>query len=334
MERFHADVRAVQATLQETREVLHCVGMDIAVHVLHSVVDDGVLVIILKTVVGFQFIAEDCSARFDAFADQRLKVFPLASVNVPRYDFAATLHHSEHNFFALRPAPSDRLSTLRFVHVPRFSADEGFVHFDFAAQFVESGFLHGKADAMQHEPRGFLGHLQSPMNLVGTDAVFATNEQPCSAEPLFESNRGILEDSAGFEREGGPMVAGIAFPYALFGEPRYRFGAALRTLYDTIRPAQFHHELSAVLEVREPDYRVSQGVWAFHGSSMRLISWNVKYVIAQFCAYAIGQKETGLVRADRVLGHKSSKRVQTGEPIVLVPDLRYPVDFITPDWEF
>jgi hypothetical protein len=33
----------------------------------------------------------------------------------------------------------------------------------------------------------------------------------------------------------------------------------------------------------------------------------------QFCAYALGLKEVGLVRADRVSGHKSSKRVQTGE---------------------
>ncbi len=33
-----------------------------------------------------------------------------------------------------------------------------------------------------------------------------------------------------------------------------------------------------------------------------------------FCAYAIGPKAIGLVRADRVLGRKSSKRVPPGEP--------------------
>ena len=34
----------------------------------------------------------------------------------------------------------------------------------------------------------------------------------------------------------------------------------------------------------------------------------------QFCAYAIGLKGIGLARAGCVLGYKSSKRVQTGEP--------------------
>ena len=34
----------------------------------------------------------------------------------------------------------------------------------------------------------------------------------------------------------------------------------------------------------------------------------------QFCAHALGLKEVGLVRAGRVSGRKSSKRVQTGEP--------------------
>jgi hypothetical protein len=34
----------------------------------------------------------------------------------------------------------------------------------------------------------------------------------------------------------------------------------------------------------------------------------------RFYAYAIGLKEVGLVRADCVSGHESSKRVQCGEP--------------------
>jgi len=34
------------------------------------------------------------------------------------------------------------------------------------------------------------------------------------------------------------------------------------------------------------------------------------------------------------IGRQSSKVVQCGESIVLVPDLRYPIDFITPGWEF
>jgi len=39
----------------------------------------------------------------------------------------------------------------------------------------------------------------------------------------------------------------------------------------------------------------------------------------QFCAHALGLKEVGLVRAGRVSGHESSKRVQTGEPDLKTP---------------
>ena len=67
-----------------------------------------------------------------------------------------------------------------------------------------------------------------------------------------------------------------------------------------------------VLAVREGSRLGTQSGWA-----------------CQFCAYTIGLKEIGLVRADRVLGRESSKRVQCGEPLVLVSDHRYLTDSIT-----
>ena len=45
-------------------------------------------------------------------------------------------------------------------------------------------------------------------------------------------------------------------------------------------------------------------------------------------------KGLALVRAEGDLCRKSSKRVQTEEPIVLVPCLRYLIDFIMRAWEF
>src|ERR1017187_3107162 len=41
---FHADVGPVQATLQETPEVFHCVRVNVAIHVLYGVIDNRVLV--------------------------------------------------------------------------------------------------------------------------------------------------------------------------------------------------------------------------------------------------------------------------------------------------
>jgi hypothetical protein len=50
--------------------------------------------------------------------------------------------------------------------------------------------------------------------------------------------------------------------------------------------------------------------------------------VRRFRAYAVGLEEVGLVRADRVLGRKSPKRVQTGEPNSIFRDVRYLIDFI------
>src|ERR1035437_1193333 len=194
VERLNADVRAMQTALQETPEILHGVGVDVPIHVFDGVVDDGVLIIAFKTIIGFQFIAKDGSARFDSFADQGLKVFLLSSIDVLRYDLAATLHHPEHNFFALRSAAGDFLGTLRLVHIPGLAADEGFVYFNFATQLIEAGSLHGKPNPVHHEPCGFLGDLQPAMDLEGTDAVLATDNQPSCAEPLLKRNRGVLKD--------------------------------------------------------------------------------------------------------------------------------------------
>jgi hypothetical protein len=91
VEGFHADVGSVQAALQETPEILHTIGVNVAVHILDRVIDNGVLVVGFQPIVGFQFVAEDRRARFDALTDQRLKVFFLARVHVTGNDLPASL---------------------------------------------------------------------------------------------------------------------------------------------------------------------------------------------------------------------------------------------------
>ena len=59
MKWLDTDVSSVKATLQQTPEVLHCVGVDIPVHVPDRVIDDSVLVVSLQTIVRLQFISED-----------------------------------------------------------------------------------------------------------------------------------------------------------------------------------------------------------------------------------------------------------------------------------
>jgi hypothetical protein len=287
VEGLNTDVGAVQATLQKTPEVFHRVGVNVAVNVLDGVVDDLVLIVGIQTVIGEQFIAEDGRASFDALADCALKFFLTASLNVVNNNLPATLNHSEHNFFPVRPATLNFFYSLALVHVPRLAADKGFIDFDFASELVKTLVLHCQTNPVKHEPRGLLGDAEPAMDLIGRDSVLATDEHPCCAEPLLKRNRRVLEDRISLEREGRTEMSGIALPNTCLREPSKFFGPASWASDFAVRPPQFNHELTAMLEVREPQNRVSESVWRFHVSSMHSILRNVKYVIAINSAQAL-----------------------------------------------
>ena len=69
VERFYRDVRALEPALEQAPEVLAPVGMDLAVNVRLSVVDDLMHVICAQPVVGLQCIRVDGRARRDVLAD-------------------------------------------------------------------------------------------------------------------------------------------------------------------------------------------------------------------------------------------------------------------------
>jgi hypothetical protein len=80
------------------------------------------------------------------------------------------------------------------MHIARFSSDEGFIGFDLARQFIARFVLMGQSDSVKHEPSGLLADAKSPMNLPGRYAVFGIGNQPHCRKPLFQTDRGILED--------------------------------------------------------------------------------------------------------------------------------------------
>lgn len=79
MEGFHADIGAVQLPLHQRPEVFHTVSVDIAIGILDGVIDDRVLVVFAQSIIGEQFIGEDCRASFDMFTDLALQ-FGLATI--------------------------------------------------------------------------------------------------------------------------------------------------------------------------------------------------------------------------------------------------------------
>jgi hypothetical protein len=280
VEGFHADVGALEAALQQRPEILHRVRVNVAVDILHGMVDNSVLEVRFQTIVGQEFITEDRRASLNTLANHALKFLLPASFNVIHDSLTAAFDHTKNNFFAVRSATLNFLRSLGFVHVPRLAADESLIDFDLASELVKTLILHRKADAVQHEPRGLLSDAQIPMDLIGTDSVLAADQHPCGAQPLFERDRGVLENSTRLQGERRAGVLRVTLPNALLGEIGKFLRSATRALYDAIRPAQRSHEIAAMLEVGEPENRISQSVWRFHGSSMPWKPWNVKYIIA------------------------------------------------------
>ena len=65
----------------------------------------------------------------------------------------------------------------------------------------EGDALHGKPDAVQHEPCGLLSDSQSAADFVGADSVLAVGKHPSSSKPLVQGDRAILENGSDLDRE-------------------------------------------------------------------------------------------------------------------------------------
>src|SRR5690349_21129201 len=101
------------------------------------------------------------------------------------------------------------------VHESRLSADEGLIDFDFTSELLkEISILHGKPDALLHEPRGLLGDAESAVNLVAADAVLAIGFHPNADQPLVQRQRRVLHDRARLDAEARLRMSDAAFPNA------------------------------------------------------------------------------------------------------------------------
>ena len=106
------------------------------------------------------------------------------------------------------------------------------------------------------------------MDFVAADSVFARNNEPRSREPLLKRDRRIFKGGSGLERKLSVIVFAVALPYALFSNPENLLRLAARALHYAVRPAQLHHELTAMLEVRKPYDGLLESIGHFHVSSM------------------------------------------------------------------
>jgi hypothetical protein len=81
--------------------------MDVAVHILDGMVYHGMTVVCFESLVGLQFIAENCCARFDVLSYLFLKFASTPIINYEGADVAATLHHSHYDGLIFAASSSD-----------------------------------------------------------------------------------------------------------------------------------------------------------------------------------------------------------------------------------
>jgi len=265
VERLHADVGPVQLPLNETPEVLHRVRVDVAPSILNRVIDDGVIVVRRKPVVGLQFVAEQRRSRRDMLAYPLLQVTLAPIGDVKGSHLAAALHNTERNGFIFAARARNDALTLHTVHVAGLAADERLVHFNLTGELGSSLVLHGFANPVQHEPRGFLRHAKVPSDLIAADTVAAIGNQPDSRKPLVETNSGLVEDRPDFD--GELLTAFAALPDAPRLEEHRLRSFAMRANH-AVRPTLGCKVVQSVVGIGEVLDGFGQCFGGFHASSV------------------------------------------------------------------
>src|SRR5262249_11826747 len=141
------------------------------------------------------------------------------------------------------------------------------IYFDWipaSAKFHKRAVLHGKPNAMQHEPCGLLSDSKSAAHFVRTNAILAVRNHPNSDKPLIERECRILKDSSYFDRELFLGVLGFAFPQTASGDESHLFASASGAFH-AIGPAALDHEGEAILWLGEINDGLLQTLGLFHG---------------------------------------------------------------------
>ena len=272
VERLDADIGAVQSALQEAPEVLHTIGVYVLIHVLDRVIDDGMFVFGLQSVVREQFVGEDRSASLDVLFNLRLQFFLSALLDVDRTDLTAALHHAHDDLFAFGTRTLDATCAYVLMHVPRFAADEGFIDLDFSAKLTGVLFLQRQPQPLEHEPARFLSDSGSAGDFVGANAVLAIGKHPHRKQPLVQGDWRVLKDSPDFDRELCFRVPSLTLP----DFARSNKGNVLRSTgrtYNPILPTPRREVIDAVHRIGKVDNRLLQGLrFARH-----------EYIMGQVC---------------------------------------------------
>ena len=251
MKRLNAYIRPVDTMLQQRPEVLKAVGMNASVDVFDGVIHNLMGVLSSESFVGEQRIGIERRTGFDMLLYFRLESGFLAVCNNSRLDATAALKDAHDRRLVLRSGAGDATGFLGEVHVPGLAADECFVGFDFARELDGGVIMQRHTNAVEHEPCALLCDPKGTGHFTGANAVFAVAENPVSAHPLIEAERGVFEDRSNLEAE--LLLASRAEPDLAGLDKGMLLRSAARAANYAVREPQIERVLESTVSVREVD---------------------------------------------------------------------------------
>lgn len=157
-------VDAGQTALEDRKVVLNGVGVDVAANVLVGPVVNGVMLeLTADAIVHRCTVGMHNGIPGDLLGHDRAQGLAADFVDVERADLPIAFDQREDFHLVIR-------ATSRPLVFAEFVPPIGFVYLDNLARSTEllgeDGVFHGFADAVSHEPSGFVGNVQHAMNLM------------------------------------------------------------------------------------------------------------------------------------------------------------------------
>ena len=264
VERLYRNVGALQSALQQTPKVLKPVGVDFPFRIGFGVVNHAMNVLSVQSEIGGVSIGEKLCSSLEVFLDRTTNLRLVSDRKNLGPNLTVPSQQAHDGGLAERPIASDSLLALVRVHVPRLAADVGFIRFDLTGQLGEKAGVHRKVNAVQDEPCRLLGDAQRPVNLVGTNPVFAIGNHPDSDEPLAQRQGAILEDGSDLDAELPLGVLGLALPDAASSQEAHLLAATSRANC-ALRPSAGRKKLDAGVRIGKVCERLLQGLWSVVG---------------------------------------------------------------------
>jgi hypothetical protein len=224
------------------------IGVDVAAGINAQLVADGFVPSILSQIprraaICLPIIREqDIDIFADIFSDVLLQSAALGVRGMKEAQIAATLPDADNDFLVfvlVCPSAPDI-----------FSANKGFVHFDFAAEQWSVNFDHRVPDAVTEKPCGLIADSERALNLASGHALLGFAEKQGSHKPFGQRQVGIVEHCASRGRK--LVVAALAVVEFLFG---FEFGGwrvASHTL-DARGPAKAREQFATLFVGRVSD---------------------------------------------------------------------------------